>query len=251
MTSAATLTETGFRAALLTPSQNAPEGLTDGAGRPAGRRFDVYRNNVAVSLREALESGFPAVAKLIGPENFSRAAGMFLRQSPPVSPLMMHYGAGFAEFLEGVEALRPIGYLGDVARLELALRRSYHAADAPALDGARLATLSEEALSGARFTLAPATQVLCSAWPVVSIYRFTLIAGCPKPQAQAEDVLICRPAFDPEPHVLPPGGTRFVAALDKGARFAEAMQAAGPEFDLSATLTLLLSQGALTDMTTD
>ncbi|MGP6088018.1 HvfC/BufC family peptide modification chaperone [Antarctobacter jejuensis] len=251
MSHVATETETGFRAALLTPDRDVPVGLTDGAGRPAGRRFDVYRNNVAVALREALESGFPAVAKLIGPENFSRAAGMFLRATPPVSPLMMHYGAGFPEFLEGIEPLQGIGYLGDVARLELALRRSYHAADAPALDGARLAGLSEEALTGARFTLAPATQVLRSGWPVLSIYRYTLTPGSPKPDARAEDVLICRPGFDPAPHLLPAGGADFLQALSRGARFAKALEAAGPDFDLSATLTLLLAQGALSDLTTD
>ncbi len=251
MTSAATMTESGFRAALLSPGRDAPEGLTDGAGRPAGRRFDVYRNNVAVALREALESGFPAVAKLIGPENFARAAGMFLRSTPPDTPLMMQYGAGFPEYLEDIEALQSIGYLGDVARLELTLRRSYHAADAPALDGARLAELSEEALMAARFTLSPATQVLRSAWPVLSIYRFTLTPGSPKPQARAEDVLVCRPEFDSMPHLLPAHGADFVQSLGRGARFAEAVETAGPDFDLSATLTLLLSQGALTDLTTD
>lgn len=244
------MTETAFRDALLRADVPVPEGLTDGAGRPAGRRMDVYRNNIAVSLSEALETGFPAVAKLIGPQNFSRAAGMYLRAEPPTSPLMMHYGAGFPAFLEGVEALRSIGYLSDVARLELALRQSYHAADGAVFDTALLAALDETTLSSARLGLAPSVQVLCSPWPVLSVYRFTMAKDQPKPLARAEDVLITRPEFDPVPHLLPSGGAAFVSALAEGKSFGTAAADAGTDFDLPATLTLLLQQGAICDLQT-
>lgn len=249
MTGASSI-EAAFRVGLLRADIAVPDGITDGAGRPAGRRYDVYRNNVAVSLREALESGFPAIAKLIGPENFSRAAGMYLRAEPPSTPLMMHYGAGFPAFLEGIEALQGIGYLGDVARLELALRRSYHAADAPAFDAGRLATLDDSALMAARLAIAPSVQVLRSPWPVLSVYRFTMLPSQPKPVARAEDVMITRPEFDPAPHLLPPGGAEFIDALGRGLTFGAAVEAAGTGFDLSATLTLLLQQGAISDLQT-
>ncbi len=248
--STASPVETAFRAGLLDGTQPVPEGLTDGAGRPAGRRYAVYRNNIAVALREALETGFPACVKLIGAENFANIAGVYLRQAPPVSPLMMHYGAGFPEFLEGFPPLAKTGYLGDVARLELAMRRSYHAADATPLDPAALQGLSEAALLGAELTLAPAAQLVPSPWPLLQIYRYTLIPGSPKPEARAEDVLVTRPDFDPAPHALPPGGGAFLRAVIRGAPFGAAMEAAGDGFDLPATLSLLLAQGALTDLKT-
>ncbi|MCP4818153.1 MAG: DUF2063 domain-containing protein, partial [Shimia sp.] len=114
------VSQTEFRGALLDGTRERPIGLTDEKGRAAGRRFDVYRNNVAVSLTEALAAGFPTIAKLLGEENFNAIAGLFLRQSPPASPLMMHYGAGFPEFLQTFEPLQHLGYLADVAHLELA-----------------------------------------------------------------------------------------------------------------------------------
>ncbi|MGH1414230.1 MAG: HvfC/BufC family peptide modification chaperone [Pelagimonas sp.] len=241
-------TQTDFRAALLDAAQPVPEGLLDGQGRPAGRRFAVYRNNVAVSLAEALETAFPAVAKLIGAENFGTAAGMFLRQTQPASPLMMHYGAGFPEFLASLEPLKSIGYLADVARLEIALRHSYHEADAPPLDPSRLQTLSEDDLMSARLVLAPSVRMLRSRWPVLAVYHFTMTEGSPKPEATAQDVLICRPDYDPTPVLLPPGGADFVDALDRKRPFGEALAAAGEGFDLGPTLSVLLSGGALTDI---
>lgn len=241
-------TENAFRAGLLDAGLPVPDGLIDGQGRGAGRRYAVYRNNIAVSLREALETGFPAVKKLIGEENFSRAAALYLRSEPPSSPLMMHYGAGFPAFLAGLEPLAHIGYLADVARLELALRESYHAADAPAFDPARLQGLEDEALEQARFVLAPSVRLIRSNWPLAQIYRYTMMADQPKPQAVAEDVLITRPDFDPMPQALPAGGGAFVAALLESARFGVALEAAGEGFDLAAMLGLLLQSGALTDV---
>ncbi len=243
------VSQDSFRAALLDASRPVPDGLLDGAGRPAGRRYAVYRNNVAVSLREALATGFPAIAKLLGDENFAHVAGLYLRQEQPGSPLMMMYGTGFPDFLAGFEPLGHLGYLADVARLELAMRRAYHAADAAPLDPARLQALDDDTLRAARFTLSPAVQVLRSPWPVLDVYRYTLTPGSPKPQATAQHVLIARPGFDPEPHLLPPGGAAFVAALMDGAPFGTALQAAGETFDLPATLGLLLQTGALTDLT--
>ena len=45
------------------------------------------------------------------------SAGIFLRQHPPSSPLMMFYGEAFPEFLAGMQQLSHLGYLPDVARL--------------------------------------------------------------------------------------------------------------------------------------
>ncbi|WP_417603009.1 putative DNA-binding domain-containing protein [Primorskyibacter flagellatus] len=234
-----------FRATLLDADLAIPDGLTDGLGRPAGARYNVYRNNVAVSLTEALETGFPTISKLIGPENFRAIAARYLRASPPTSPLMMHYGAGFPAFLETVEPLAHLGYLPDVARLELALRRSFHAADHTPADPALLQGVDENALMSCRLQLAPSAHLLRSPWPIVSIWAYNMRPGSPKPQARPEDALILRAEFDPEPHVLPDGGAGFVTALVRGESFGSAMTAAGEGFDVGAMLNLLFTHRAI------
>lgn len=238
-----------FRAALLDAAQPVPQGLTDGAGRPAGRRYSVYRNNVAVSLREALESGFPAVLSLIGAENFAHVAGQFLRRHPPQSPLMMHYGAEFPDFIASLPPLQKWGYLADVARLELALRRSYHASDAAPIDPAALASRDEAGLMATGFTLAPAVHLVQSPWPLVSVWRFATQPDQPKPQAVAECALVLRPEFDPVVHPLSPAAAGFVQALMQGDCLERAVETGGEDLDLGETLNLLLTHGAITALT--
>ena len=248
-----TVAQATFVTALLDPSHRVPEGLSDGNAAPAGRRFNVYRNNIAVSLTEAMHSAFPVVTKLLGPQNMDGLAGIYLRSHPPKSPLMMHYGVDFPEFLAAMPQLSHLGYLGDVAQLELALRRSYHAADATPIDPDLLARTDPEALMQTQLALAPSVQVLQSDWPLYDIWRFNSQDNAPKPRTEAQDVLITRPEFDPIPQRLPPGGAAWILALQDGQSIGDAHDQAlnaTPEFDLGATLALLLQGGALTALIT-
>jgi hypothetical protein len=241
-----TVSQTTFRKALLAPDKPRPDGLTDGAGHPAGRRFDVYRNNVAVSLTEALEIAFPVVRKLVGEANFKLLAAAFLRQHPPSTPLMMFYGTEMPGYLEIFAPTASIGYLPDVARLELAIRESYHAADAAPVDPARLQGLDP----AATLTLAPSLRLVRSRWPVHAIWRFNMEDG-PKPSPRAEDVAVLRPDLDPEPALLPDAGGTFVDALLTGSTLGEAYDAALAEaetFDLARNLSILIGANAITDI---
>ncbi|RBW57505.1 putative DNA-binding domain-containing protein [Ruegeria sp. A3M17] len=244
------VSQTTFRAALLDPSAAVPDGLWDAAERPAGRRFSVYRNNVAVSLTEAMHQAFPVITQLLGSQNMDGLAGLFLRKHPPSSPLMMFYGEEFPEFLAGMEQLSHLGYLADVARLELALRRSYHSADSQAAPPDALAIPPEEIVL-AKLEFAPSLKVLRSDWPLFSIWRFNSEDGAPKPAPGSEDILITRPEFDPAPHLLPKGGADWIAHIQAGLTIGEAFEhtsAEFPEFDLGATLALLLQGGAITSV---
>ena len=58
--------QAAFAAALVDPGLPAPQGLRRQVRLPQSRRFDVYRNNMMVSLIKALESAFPAVRRLVG-----------------------------------------------------------------------------------------------------------------------------------------------------------------------------------------
>lgn len=237
-----------FRERLLDPKASRPDGLTDGVGKPAGRRFDVYRNNVAVSLTEALETAFPVLAKLLGEKNFRVLAGVYLRQHPPSSPLMMFYGNEMPDFLAEFGPTSTIGYLPDVARLELALRESYHAADATPVAPELLERTPPDVMMASRLILAPSVRLIRSRWPIHAIWKFNTEPGAPKPAMQPESVAVLRSDLDPEPHLLSPGGGAFVAALLDGRSLTEALDRAADEasdFDLSDVLALLIGQRAI------
>ena len=175
--------QSDFVAALLDPAATVPAGVTTMRGSPDAARFDVYRNNVMVSLITALEQKFPVSRKLVGDEFFKEMARGFIRQERPSSPLIFQYGDGFPEFIDGLEAARSVPYLGDVARLEVMWTRAYHAADATPLDIATIAGTDPEVLVGSGVVALPSASLLRSDWPVGSIWEAhqhdPVASGCP------------------------------------------------------------------------
>ena len=144
-----------FSNAVLSPRAAVPNGLHEGRGKAANRRFSIYRNNVMDSLIKALQTGFPVIAKLLGEQSFENIASGFVRQYPPKSAVISQYGDLLPAFLKGFKPLDHLPYLGDTARLELALRQSYHAADNSAIQPSELDTLSPDQLNSAPLAAGP------------------------------------------------------------------------------------------------
>lgn len=239
-----------FLAAVSDPARPVPEGLFGPDGAADARRFQVYRNTVASTLAEALAATFPTVFRLLGEEFFAAAAGAYVAAEKPASPLLFRYGATFPEFLGRFESLAAYPYVPDVARLDFAWLAAYHAADAAPMAGEELARIDPERLAHTRLALHPATRIVTSRYPLATIWSGNRGDG-PVPDrlpAAAEDVLVSRPEIAVSVHELPAGGAAFAQALGDGLPLgaaAEVAATANGDFDLGATLALLLTAGAL------
>jgi hypothetical protein len=140
----------------------------------AADRLNIYRNNVAITLVEALRLAYPAVDKLVGPEFFRGVARAFIARHPPQTAYLNDYGAEFADFLGFFGPAAELAYLPDVARLEWAVNLSLNAPDAPALDMAALADLAESDHGRVRFVRHPAVRLLSVHYPADAIWRAVL-----------------------------------------------------------------------------
>jgi len=73
-----------FAPGLIDPAIAAPEDLVAAAGKRVVKRYNVYRNNVTVSLIDALAAVYPAVQRITGVD-FFRAMARFHKESTPVA----------------------------------------------------------------------------------------------------------------------------------------------------------------------
>ncbi len=243
--------QTEFSAALLDTERRPPAGLQ---AVDIDERFAVYRNNVVRGLSRALAAGFPAVEAIVGKEFFAAMAAVYVRMSPPTSPVLLDYGAGLPDFLARFEPAAELPYLADVARLELAYTRAFHATDADSLPADRLQQIAADRISGVRFALHPSLQILRSAFPVAEIWAMNTGRAqlCEIADWAAQDVLLLRPHYEVAVATLAPGEATFLLHLQSGATLGQAASAAQDEaatFDLAAALAALFTRAAVIAIT--
>lgn len=241
--------ETDFAAALLDAGCAIPAGVTSHTLRRPEKRFAVYRNNVAAGLANALRARFPVIEKLVGEEFFAAMAAVFVRERPPHSPILSVYGDDFPEFLERFPPMAELPYAGDVARLEAARTRAYHAADAEPLSPQALARLDPADIAGLSLALHPSAQIVSSHYAIVTIWAMNSgeLPLAPIDAAIAEDALVLRPHLAVTVRKLPRGGAAFLQALREGLPLSQAAERAfaeAREFDLTANLAGLFQSGA-------
>ncbi|MGH6874858.1 MAG: HvfC/BufC family peptide modification chaperone [Aestuariivirgaceae bacterium] len=237
-----------FAAALLDPNRATPAAVAGPNGKSARKRYNVYRNNITVSLIEALAAVFPATMRITGTDFFRAMARFHVRVAPPTSPLLFEYGHDFPDFIERYEYARSMPWLADVARIELAWLQAYHAADAEALPVQALACVPVERLADTVLTPHPATRILRSGHPAVTIFaanRNDASVGRIE-TIEAEDALLTRPCLEVIVRRLPPGGAIFLTGLMAGEPLGAAAAKAlvdSPAFDLSANIAGMLNAG--------
>jgi len=207
-----------FSGALIDPERATPNCVAGPNGKTATKRYNVYRNNVTVSLIEALASIYPAVQRnhrhgvLPGYGTLSRA------RKPASLSAAFEYGCDFPDFIERYEYARSLPWLADVARIERAWLDCYHAADAEPLSATALASVPADRLAELVFLPHPAVRIVRSSFSAVSIFAANRNEEqTDQIQADApEDALITRPAHDVVVRHLPAGGATFLTRLIEG-----------------------------------
>jgi hypothetical protein len=245
--------EATFADALLDAERPIPCGITAHNAAIPTRRFAVHRNNMVAGLVKALKSRFPAVERIVGEEFFAATARVFVMERPPRSPMLAIYGDEFAAFIAAFEPARELAYLADVARLEAARTRAYHAADATPVDAGQFAALDARTVGGIRIDMHPSAEIVRSRYPIATIWAMN--SGeqelAPIENWRGEDALVVRPYLDVEVRTLPPGGAAFLLALAEGRSLDQATEVAFADdsnFDLIGNLAGLICSGLVRDI---
>ncbi|MGV8937374.1 MAG: DNA-binding domain-containing protein [Allorhizobium sp.] len=247
--------QNAFADAVLHADRPVPKGIVTARGGAVSARFAVYRNNVFVSLTKALAQQFPVTERLVGPEFFAVMARAYAQDHKPPSPLMIEYGNDFADFITGFEPAAELAYLPDVARIETAWIRAYHAANATPLDLKALSAAPPEFLSDLRLVAHPSASLIPSHYPAGSIWSahqdevVTPIAAW-----QPQTVLVVRPDMSVNVHILPAQDASFAAHVLNGATLGDAAEvalAANSDFNFGTALIGLIGLGAFSALQQD
>ena len=244
-----------FFDALLNPDQPSPACLTTWNGSDPATRFGVYRNNVLVSLIDALADTYPVTQELVGEEFFRAMARLFVNAEPPRSRVLAFYGETFPVFIEHFPRAASVPYLADIARLEILRVRAYHAADIAGLpaDAIALALADTDALPDLLVEFNPSVGLIRSQYAVTALW--TAHQGAADISTvdpyMPESALVIRPHLDVEVIRVNAGASDFIFQLLAGESLGYAAEHAGQThagFDLADTLCVLIQSHAISSI---
>jgi len=244
--------QNAFVEAIFCDDAAIPATVRTASGPAHASRFGVYRNNVIAGLINAVAARYPVVRKLLCGNTFTQIAGLYVKAEPPRSPVLLEYGDSFPQFLRTIGQGPASDYLADIAALEAARTRAYHAADATPLPHVAFGTLTPDDLPDLRLGLHPSVQLLKSRFPVVSIWEANLAAheNC-LPFWRPECALIARPRDQVGVWRLKASAFEFFAALAEEQTVAAAVTRAtalGSDFELAACLVTLIESDIVISM---
>lgn len=241
------LLQRNFGEAIFADDAPIPATIRAATGPATASRFGIYRNNVMAGLIKAVAERYPVVRKLLWDDAFDCAARLYVTMEPPRGPVLFEYGESFPAFLRRIGQCAAADYLADIAELEAARTRAYHAADATPVGPDAFAALPADGLADLRVILHPSVALLHSRFPVVSIWEASVYASDNDKMISTwkpEPALVARPDLDVEVRRLSAGAYDFLAALAAGETVGSAAVRATaqvPDFDLAEAFATLIA----------
>jgi len=138
---------------------------------PVATRLGIYGGAYRSRLAEALGSNFPALAQLLGEDDFRTLAAAYIaaHDSPYFS--IRYYGDQLAQFLASEASYAAAPVLAELARWEWAMTCVFDAADAQPLPHEGLSRVTPEHWAQLRFGWHPSVQRLDLEWNVPQLWQ--------------------------------------------------------------------------------
>jgi len=148
---------------------------------PVETRLGIYAGAYGSRLIDALGSSYPALAALLGEEDFRILGAKYVRAHDSRHFSIRNYGDALEEFLGTHADYADVPLLAELARWEWLLCAVFDAADAEPLAVAALARVAPADWPGLRFTFHPSVRRVALSWNAPQVWK-ALTEGGERPE---------------------------------------------------------------------
>ncbi|HEV2229897.1 MAG TPA: DNA-binding domain-containing protein [Steroidobacteraceae bacterium] len=170
-----------FQDYLLRGTRAIEERVAGSARFALGTRLGIYAGAYGSRLIDALESSYPALAALLGDEDFQSLGAKYVRTHDSRYFSIREYGDALEEFLGAHADYSGVPLLAELARFEWMLCAVFDAADAEPLPAAALARVAPADWPELRFTFHPSVRRVALKWNVPQLWK-ALTEGGARPE---------------------------------------------------------------------
>jgi hypothetical protein len=160
----------------------AIEARVEGSARvPVETRLGIYAGAYGSRLIDALASSYPALAALLGEEDFQSLGAQYVRAHDSPYFSIRNYGDALAEFLGEHADYAGAPVLAELARFEWTLCAVFDAADAEPVSAAAFTRVAPADWPGLRLTFHPSVRRLALKWNAPQLWK-ALTDGTERPE---------------------------------------------------------------------
>ena len=204
--------------------------IARGRGPSPADRLAIYHRAYRARLTDALRDTYAHTARYLGSE-FDDVADLFVGETPSSHGNLREYGGGFAPWLATRCPAHP--ELGELAALDLALRRAFDGPDGPTLAMADLAAVAPDAWESLRLRLHPAGARLRFRFNTLAIWQALDREEVPPPpeaSPQPFTVIVWRIGHQPHFRSVSPPEAFALECLEAGLAFGHLCEAISVRF---------------------
>lgn len=136
------------------------------AGADVAARLAVYTRGYPARVTGSLREAFPAVANILGEDSFAALTARYLAHLPAELRNLNDVGAALPAYLRSDELRDDLPFLPDLAELEWAVVRCFHAKLETPFDASASSGWSMEDWARARIEFQPGLALVRSPWPL-------------------------------------------------------------------------------------
>jgi hypothetical protein len=170
-----------FQEYLLRGTRSIEQRVVGSARVPIEIRLGIYAGAYGSRLIDALRSNYPALAELLGEDDFQALGAQYVSAHDSAYFSIRHYGEALGEFLARAADYAEVPLLTELARWEWALSEVFDAADAAPLGPQALTSIAAADWAQLRFALHPSVRRLALRWNAPQLWK-ALTEGTERPQ---------------------------------------------------------------------
>lgn len=195
-------------------------------------RVDVYRRGYSARLIGALEVDFPGLAHALGAAEFDDLCAAYVDAHPSRNPNLNAFSEHMVEFLDGRHDLEHREFARDLARLESAMLRAFHAEAADTLDPDAFSKMTPTQWGSLVIRTDPSLSLVESRYPVNRFLQAVFDESDPTiPEPDPSFTAVYRKDSRVWRTDLSHRGFATLSAIARGEPFARALEHAGDEAD--------------------
>ena len=208
--------------------------------------LNVYHHAFQAQLCAALRDSFERTHAWLGDQAFDVAAVLHVKEVPPTSWTLGHYGEGFPATLDKIYPKDP--EVGEIAQLDWALRRAFDAQDADPIHPEQLSTVD---WTSATIDLSPSLRLLKVRTNAAALWTAMSAGETPPPAqrlAKPASIRVWRQALSPHFATMGDIEAQALAMISKGVTFpamCEAMAAKAEIAELGGLLGEWIRDGLI------